>query len=117
MNRFIALKLRSLMFDRFSLQSFKACKKVYRFIASNLRALIKFVALIDQFSRKTNNCIAFLADKFVMIAAHHYWTVRQPSQFGSQSGLAAWPEWQPSNLVAWAVWRPGQCGCLSTVAT
>jgi hypothetical protein len=45
--------------------------KMYCFIALNPMALIKFVALIDQFSRKTNNCIA-LTDKFGMIAAH-YW--------------------------------------------
>jgi hypothetical protein len=42
---------------------------MYHFIASNLTALITFVALIDEFSRKTNNRIA-LTDKFVMIAVH-----------------------------------------------
>jgi hypothetical protein len=55
----IALSLRILMFKG------KSC----RFIALNLKTFIKFVALSNKMSRKTNHRIA-LTDKFSIIAAH-----------------------------------------------
>jgi hypothetical protein len=60
-NPIIPSKLTSLMFDRFEvLKPGKTCQ----FMASNLAAIIKFIALIDQFSRKTNDRVA-LTDTFL----------------------------------------------------
>jgi hypothetical protein len=53
-----------------SLQSFETYKNNLSTHCLKSESLIKFVGLIDYFSRKINNRIA-LIDKFLMIAAHH----------------------------------------------
>ncbi len=40
------------MYDRFIAKKIEVQKKIFRFIASNLKAFIKFIALSDKMSRK-----------------------------------------------------------------
>ncbi len=58
------------MYYRFVAWNIEVQRKICRFIALNLKAFIKFVALSDKMSRKKNHRIA-LTDKFSIIAAHH----------------------------------------------
>jgi hypothetical protein len=53
------------------LRSFKVQKKIFRFIAPNLRIFIRFAVLIDEFSPQTNVRTA-TTDYFLMIAASHW---------------------------------------------
>jgi hypothetical protein len=53
-----------------SLRILEVQRKICRFIALNLKAFIKFVALSDKISRMKNHRIG-LTDKLSIIAAHH----------------------------------------------